>query len=361
MAERGWIERPTLEVAGRVASPSKGRDRGFRCWIRAALADLLEGALKRLRGAPAPASPVPLYVASSQDSPRASQVIPTQIGSWKVLGVIAAGTSGTVYRVVPDWAPNAKEHYALKLHASRLSTERDARSRFRREIRILKGLKHRNVVGMIEAGEHQGQLFIVMELVEGRNLREALARQKPQITGKLDWAMQITRALAAIHRRGIVHRDLKPDNILTTRVGVIKLADFGLAIHDELQKVTRAGFLVGTPAYMAPESLMGHEPDARSDLYSLGVILYELFTGGMPFEASTVGEYIDAHLSAEPAPPRRLQPALPASLETVILRLLDKDPDERFQTADELREALEGVLSEVVGISGARQERDEVA
>jgi hypothetical protein len=126
------------------------------------------------------------------------------------------------------------------------------------------------------------------------------------------------------------------------------VADFGLARHEELQKVTRVGYLVGTPAYMAPESLMGCEPDRRSDLYSLGVILYEIFTGRMPYDASSVTEFIDAHLNQAPLPPRRHAPALTAELEALILRLLEKHPDDRVQSADDLREGLEAVLAQVV-------------
>jgi serine/threonine protein kinase len=308
---------------------------------------------KRLSRAAEPARPA-LYLAQSKDGQQAQIDYPPVIGSWKVLGTVASGTSATVYRVVPTWAPNATEHYALKLHSDRHAGEADARSRFRREIRILKSFKHRNVVGMVEAGEYQGRLFIVMELVEGFNLRQALETRKPHMTGKLDWCIQIARGLAATHRRGIVHRDLKPENILTTRVGVIKLADFGLARHEELQKVTRVGYLVGTPAYMAPESLMGCEPDRRSDLYSLGVILYEIFTGKMPYDASSVTEFIDAHLNQAPVPPRRHVPSMPPELESLILRLLEKNPKDRVQSADELREALEAVLAQVVGVADIR-------
>jgi len=337
-----WIERPTLEVTVRADWRTKLRIASKR----------LEAALRRLFSRAAKPVTPHLYVARPSEGPAAQL-----IGTWRVLDVLASGTSATVYRVVPAWAPNSTEHFALKLHSDRLASEQDARSRFRREIRILKGFKHRNVVGMIEAGEHQGRLFIVMELVEGRNLRQALERQKPQLTGKLDWSIQITRALSAVHRRGIVHRDLKPENILTTRVGVIKLADFGLAVQDKLQQVTRTGLLVGTPAYMAPETLLGGEPDKRSDLYSLGVLLHEIFTGRMPFEASTVSQFIDAHLFARPISPQRVCPGMPKGLSDVILKLLEKSPEDRYQTADEVREALEPVLAAVVGVPDPRGHR----
>lgn len=287
-----------------------------------------------------------LYVAPSPDGSDP----PSQIGSWKVLGVLGEGTSATVFRVVPTWAPDSTEHYALKLHDLRHAEDKDCRDRFRREMRILRSLRHRNIVQFIETGEYQGRQFIVMEIVEGRNLREALERYQPQITGKLDWSIQIARALAAMHELGIVHRDLKPENILTTRVGIIKLADFGLARNGEAKAVTQAGFLVGTPAYMAPEYLLGREPDARSDLYTFGVILYEVFTGAMPYNATTLTDFIQAHIEASPIPPRLRNGSVPLAVERIILKLLDKRPARRFQTAKELRTALEDALAQVVGI-----------
>lgn len=295
-----------------------------------------------------------LYVAPLADE--AAGRHPSRIGSWKVLGVLGEGTSATVFRVVPTWAPDSTEHYALKLHERRQAGEKDARDRFRREMRILRTIKHRNVVQLIETGEFQGRQFMVMELVEGRNLRQALERHQPQLTGRLDWSIQIARALGAMHDCGIVHRDLKPENILTTRVGVVKLADFGLALNAENGSVTQVGFLVGTPAYMAPEYLLGREPDSRSDLYSFGVILYELFTGEMPYNATSLGDFIEAHIEAPPIPPRSRVATLPRELELVILRLLEKKPARRFQSADDVRAALEKVLALVVGVRRAARE-----
>ncbi len=276
--------------------------------------------------------------------------IPHQIGNWRVLDVIGSGTSSTVYRVVPAWSTGSKQHYALKLHSDRQSSERDSRERFKREIKLLKSVKHRNVVEMIETGEYHGRQFLVMEIVDGHNLRESYKKQRPQLPGLLDWSIQIARGLSATHQRGIIHRDLKPENILSTRIGVIKLADFGLARDGSHRAITRPGLLVGTPAYMAPETLLGREPDHRSDLYSLGVILYELFTGCMPYQAETVAEFIDAHLEAKPIPARQRNPNLPPELERIILRLLCKNPRDRFQSATDLVKALENVLAEVVGV-----------
>lgn len=343
-----WSARATIEV------PRSTWGARFRIVAMRALS-----ALTRPFRRPAP--PASLYLACDSDATVEVAAHPALIGSWKVLGLIASGTSAAVYRVVPAWAPGSHEHYALKLHSDRLSGERDARSRFRREIRILKSLRHRNVVGMVEAGEFNGRLFIVMELVEGRSLKEALDREKPPLSGKLDWAIQISRALAAVHRRGVVHRDLKPANILTTRVGVVKLADFGLAVGTDVQKITKPGFLVGTPAYMAPETLMGVEPDVRADLYSLGVVLYEIFAGRMPYEAQTVSDFISGHLFARPEPLRRHAPTAPAALEKLLLRLLEKDPTDRVQSADAVREELEEILADVAAASRSHGAPSQVA
>jgi serine/threonine-protein kinase len=273
---------------------------------------------------------------------------PRRIGRWRVIGMVGEGTSSIVYRVVLQ--SGTATPYALKLHDQVQASDRMARDRFRREMRILRSIHHRNVVGLIDTGEYEGRQYIVMELVEGRNLREAEEQLHPHLRRKLDWSIQIARALAALHDSGIVHRDLKPENILTTRIGVIKLVDFGLARHSDSTVVTQVGFLVGTPAYMAPEYLRGQTPDSRSDLYSLGVVLYELFTGRMPYNAVTLHDFIEAHLDEAPIPPHHRVPSLPRSLEAVILRLLEKKPARRFQKADDLRLALERVLSEVIGL-----------
>lgn len=273
---------------------------------------------------------------------------PQRIGAWQVLDVLGDGATSTVYRVMPARAARCAVRYALKLQRANLADQKDARDRFKREVQILRAVKHRNVVQLIESGEHNGRLYIVMELVEGRSMRDALLRYNPSLLYRLDWSIQIARAVSALHNANVVHRDLKPENILITRVGVIKLADFGLAHSDETASVTNIGLLVGTPAYIAPEYLLGQDQDHRSDLYSLGVILYELFTGIMPYDAVTLGQYIGAHLESTPIAPRRRVPSIPHSLEKILMQLLEKRPQRRFASAEALRKALEDVRLEVV-------------
>jgi len=299
----------------------------------------------------------PLYIAPSQEEIDLGH--PSVIGDWRVLGVVGEGTSSTVFRVIPNGTTHATAHYALKLHEGRQAGKLEARDRFKREMRILRSVKHPNIVQLLETGEYNGRLFIVMEMVEGCNLRQALEKFQPPLKIKLEWSMQIAQALASLHKCGIVHRDLKPENILATRRNTIKLVDFGLARTAEMAQITNVGFLVGTPAYIAPEYLLGDEPDFRSDLYSLGVILYELCTGFMPYQATTLGDFIDAHIEATPIPPRTRVPFLPRELELIILRLLEKRPVRRFQNAEAVRYALEEVLHKVV--SPPRQESWHVA
>lgn len=284
--------------------------------------------------------------------PTLSPATPTIIGGWRVVETLGEGTSARVFRVSPASSTSrGDQQYALKLLNQRQARDTMARSRFLRESRLLKAVQHRNIVRLVDTGEHEGCPYLVMEMVKGLNLRTALTENQPRLKGKLDWAIQLCRGLAAMHERGIVHRDLKPENILTTRAGLIKVADFGLARASGGTVVTRVGHLVGTPAYMSPEYLLGQEPDCRSDLYSLGVVLYEMFTGKMPYQAETVNDYIHAHLDAKPVPPTSYAPEMPRELEDIILRLLDKRPAHRFPSASDLRVALEGLLTQLVGLT----------
>ena len=283
---------------------------------------------------------------------RADDALPATIGRWRVLELLGEGNSARVLRVVPLQAPHGStEQYALKLQNHRQAADALARTRFLRESRILQNQGHRNIVRFVETGKHEGCPYLVMEMVEGLNLRQAIEENQPRLKGKIDWVIQICRGLAALHERGIVHRDLKPENIMTTRHGLIKIADFGLARGADNATATRVGHLVGTPAYMSPEYLLGHEPDSRSDLYSLGVIMYELFTGRMPFTAASVSDYLNAHLDSRPLPPTAYAPELPRELEAIILRLLDKRPVRRFPSATALRVALETLLAHLVGVA----------
>ncbi|MGH9872099.1 MAG: serine/threonine-protein kinase PknK [Pyrinomonadaceae bacterium] len=228
----------------------------------------------------------------------------------------------------------------------------DQRSRFMREARAAAALNHPHIVAIYDVGEDHGFPFFVMELVDGPNLGQKPPQDLQQI---IEFACQICAALEHAHANNIVHRDLKPANVLLSGVppSSAKLADLGLALPGRGSRISHAGTIVGTAAYMAPEQALGKTLDGRADLYALGVVLYELTTGRVPFPGNDPLATISQHLHAPVVPPRVLRPDLPRSIETAILRLLAKDPAQRFSTAAEtataLREALGGAPEELEG------------
>jgi tetratricopeptide (TPR) repeat protein len=230
------------------------------------------------------------------------------------------------------------------------SSAADMRSRFLREARAAAALNHPHIVAVYDVGEDHGFPFFVMELVDGPNLGQRPPVDLPQV---VEFACQICAALEHAHSNKIVHRDLKPANVLLSGVPptVAKLADLGLALPAHGARISHAGTIVGTAAYMAPEQALGKTVDGRADLYALGVVLYELTTGRVPFPGDNPLATISQHLHAPVVPPRVLRPDLPRPIETVILRLLAKDPAQRFATAAEtataLREALDARAEEL--------------
>ena len=220
----------------------------------------------------------------------------------------------------------------------------DMRSRFLREARAAAALNHPNIVAIYDVGEDQGFPFLVMEMVDGPSLGQAPPQNLPQL---IEFAGQICAALEHAHAHKIVHRDLKPANVLLSggSLKTAKLADLGLALPAHGSRISHAGTIVGTAAYMAPEQALGKTVDGRADLYALGVVLYELTTGRVPFLGDNPLATISQHLHAPVVPPRVLRPDLPRPLETVILRLLAKDPEQRFASAVETSTALRASLS----------------
>jgi tetratricopeptide (TPR) repeat protein len=248
---------------------------------------------------------------------------------------------GIVYRATDL---DLKRSVAVKLLPDRVSSP-DARERFLREARAAAGLNHPNIVAVHDVGEDQGVPFFVMELVEGGNLSAAASSDFRRV---VKIASQICEALEHAHTHSIVHRDLKPDNVLlsgTRESGSIKIADLGLALPVRDSRLSGAGAIVGTPAYMAPEQILGGKIDGRADLYALGVVLYEMTTGRLPFIGDDPLTVVSQHIHAPVVPPRALRSDIPRALEAVIVKLLAKDPAQRFASASDtgtaLREALE--------------------
>jgi serine/threonine-protein kinase len=255
---------------------------------------------------------------------------------YRVLSLLGSGGMGQVFRV-----EDAKSGQALALKVLRpLDTDdADRVRRFQREIQVLTKIRHPAVLHILDWGESPAGLFFVTELVDGEDLKMAIRRRgawPPAEAAAL--GSTLAEALAAAHAQGVVHRDVKPNNVMIARDGSVRLLDFGLArgAGIDMTTLTRTGTILGTPGYMSPEQFEAHGVDERSDVYSLGVVLYEALTGRLPFRGRTPIAIALAHKTEPPPLPRTLRPGIPAWLERVVLRCLEKDPARRFATAAEL-------------------------
>jgi serine/threonine-protein kinase len=225
---------------------------------------------------------------------------------------------------------------ALKLLNERHAADEQFVERFRREAQSAAGLNHPNIVSIFDRGYAEGTYYIAMEYLEGRTLKELLVRNGPTpIPVSIEYARQILGALAFAHRNGIVHRDIKPHNIVVGSDGRLKVTDFGIA-RSGASQMTEAGSIVGTAQYLSPEQARGASVDPRSDLYSLGIVLYEMLTGHVPFTGDTPVEIAMKHLSLAPEPPSELRPEVPHNLDAVVMRALAKEPDQRYGSAEEM-------------------------
>src|SRR5687767_4808349 len=225
---------------------------------------------------------------------------------------------------------------AIKILNERHANDEQFVERFRREAKNAAGLSHPNVVSVYDRGEAEGTYYIAMEYVEGRTLKDLILSRGPSpIPIAIDYTRQVLSALRFAHRAGIVHRDIKPHNVIVDREGRVKVADFGIARAGTSQ-MTEAGSIIGTAQYLSPEQARGAPVDQTSDLYSVGIVLYELLTGSVPFNGDTPVEIAMKHLSQTPQPPSALRADVPEDLDYVVLRALAKDPSERYGSAEEM-------------------------
>ncbi len=276
------------------------------------------------------------------------------VDQYQVLDVIARSGMATIFR-----ARDLENGHTVALKVPHLQYASDMvfHERFKREEEIGQRLDHPAVIKVFQPRE-KSRLYLAMEYVDGELLRDRLRRERRlPIETAVALAIAIADALAYLHDHGVVHRDLKPENIMVTADRRVKLVDFGIALDTTLRKMTWAGLsqTVGTPDYMAPEQVKGKRGDARSDLYALGVILYEMLTGETPFQGDNVYAAMRAKLQDDPTPPRRLRPDISPALEEIILHALERDPRDRPESALELREALAHPDSVVLTGRASRQ------
>jgi serine/threonine protein kinase/tetratricopeptide (TPR) repeat protein len=253
---------------------------------------------------------------------------------FEVIEELGKGGMGKVYRVFDK---KVDEEVALKLIKPEIAAERDVIDRFRSELKMSRKISHRNVSRMYDLGDEEGTYYITMEYVQGEDLRSFIHRSKQLSTGTaISIARQVCDGLDEAHRLGVVHRDLKPSNIMIDQDGNAKIMDFGIARSLSGKGITGAGVMIGTPEYMSPEQVEGKDIDQRSDIYSLGVILYEMVTGRRPFEGETPLSVAHKQKYEAPLDPRKLNAQVPDDLSRVILRCLEKDKEERYHTSSEI-------------------------
>ncbi len=273
-----------------------------------------------------------------------------RLGKYELHQLLGEGAMGIVWKA---YDTVLRRYVALKLLSSSFRKTKDAQERFLREARAAGAIQHANIVTVYDLGEAEGQLYIAMELVEGRDLSDMIALRDPlALERKLDITIEVLAGLHFAHQRGVIHRDVKPSNVRVMPDGRVKIMDFGIA---RLQKAdaTGSGAIVGTPTYMAPEQITNGAITAATDVFSVGCMLYELLCYQRPFEAESVHGVLYQVLTTEPRPLRTVAPSIPAALERVVTKAMNKVPQERYESAGQMLGTLQGIRS---ALSGAGDE-----
>lgn len=271
-----------------------------------------------------------------------------QFGAYQILAPLGEGGMAAVYKA---YQASTDRYVALKVLPHQFAIEPQFVARFQREARLLAQLQHPNILPVFDFGQTDGYTYIVMPFVQGGTLADQLEGEPLSLPRIRQIVSEIGEALQYAHVRGLIHRDIKPSNVLVGEDGHCLLSDFGLArMVDESVKLTTSGSVMGTPAYMSPEQGLGQMLDARSDIYSLGVMLYEMATGRVPYRAETPAAVIIKHIQDPLPPARSLNPELPEAVERVILKVLSKNPADRYQTALEMVQAIRATIP--LGSSG---------
>ena len=276
----------------------------------------------------------------------------TKLDGYEILGPLGAGGMGEVYRARD---PVLKREVAIKVLPAYVSQDPDRLRRFEQEAQAAAALNHPNILAVHHFGTFEGAPYLVSELLEGSTLGQLLARGPLPVRKAIDYGIQIAHGLAAAHEKGIVHRDLKPENIFVTKDGRVKILDFGLAKLTQprpqladgptvtLQERTEPGMVLGTVGYMSPEQVRGKTADHRADIFAFGAILYEMLTGKRAFRKPTSAETMTAILNEDPPGISQIAPGTPPALLRIVHRCLEKNPEQRFQSASDLAFALEAL------------------
>jgi serine/threonine protein kinase len=274
-----------------------------------------------------------------------------QIGKYKILEKIGQGAMGEVYRAHD---PILNRYVAVKTISAELGADDQLRKRFQREAQSAARLNHPNIITVYDYGEEQGKIYMAMELLDGADLKQSIAKRAPlSLDDKLSVMAQVGAGMAFVHSRGMVHRDLKPGNIHVKPDGQVKIMDFGLARLGG-SEMTRTGMVMGTPHYMSPEQVRGERADARSDVFALGCVFYELLTYRKPFDADSMHSVLFKVMQEDPPPVAEVAPGTPAVLGQVVERSMAKDASQRFQNAGEFRTALHRAMQAVASGQGEK-------
>ncbi len=283
-----------------------------------------------------------------------SLTVGARLGPYEILSPLGAGGMGEVYRALD---PRLGREVAVKVLRETVATDAERLRRFEKEARAVGALNHPNILTVHDIGSQNGSPYVVMELLAGETLRDVLLRRAPSTRQVLSWAVQAAQGLSAAHQKGIVHRDIKPENLFLTADGRVKILDFGLAklMQPAVPPVSQTGVstaapgtdigvILGTVAYMSPEQAAGEDVDHRSDIFSLGIVLYELLSGEHPFRRATVVATLTAILNETPIELSVRQPGIPVAVNRIVSRCLEKRREGRYESAHDLALALEDIL-----------------
>jgi eukaryotic-like serine/threonine-protein kinase len=275
-----------------------------------------------------------------------------RVSKFELHDLIGEGAMGVVWKA---YDTVIRRYVALKLLPTLIGKTTDARQRFLREARAAGVLQHPNLVTLYDLGDAEGQLYIAMELVEGRDLSELISSTEPlALERKLDMVVELLEGLTYAHERGVIHRDIKPSNVRVASDGRVKIMDFGIA-HLQSAEVTGTGAIVGTPNYMAPEQVTNGPITPATDLFSVGCLLYELLSYHKPFDGDTVHGVLYQVLTTDPKPLRTMAPSIPAALERVVSKALNKVPEDRYQSARQMQQVLLGIRAALSGATDTTQ------